>query len=83
MRQADASGGCGGRGRRSPRGSEPAAGPGRVLEIPERAVVVAGARPLADEWARGQGLAAAAAIIIKDRDASTDARAVLEEGLRR
>ncbi|MBP7149713.1 MAG: 2,3,4,5-tetrahydropyridine-2,6-dicarboxylate N-succinyltransferase [Acidobacteria bacterium] len=60
-----------------------AAGPARVLEIPERAVVVAGARPLADEWARGQGLAAAAAIIIKDRDASTDARAVLEEGLRR
>ena len=57
-------------------------GPGRVLEIPERAVVVAGARSLADPWAQEQGLAAAAAIIVKDRDASTNARAVLEEGLR-
>lgn len=58
------------------------AGDDGVLTIPERAVVVAGARPLADPWAREQGLAGAAALIVKDRDEGTDARAALEEALR-
>ena len=53
-----------------------------VLEIPERAVVVAGSRPLADAWATEQGVRASAAIIVKDRDQKTDARAALEEALR-
>lgn len=53
-----------------------------VLEIPERAVVVAGSRPLADAFAQEQGVRAAAAVIVKDRDARTDARAALEEALR-
>lgn len=53
-----------------------------VLEIPERAVVVAGSRPLGDEWAAEHGVRASAAIIIKDRDEGTDARAALEDALR-
>jgi 2,3,4,5-tetrahydropyridine-2-carboxylate N-succinyltransferase len=53
-----------------------------VLTIPERAVVVAGSRPLSDPWAREQGLGGAAAIIVKDRDEGTAARAALEEALR-
>lgn len=53
-----------------------------VLAIPERAVVVGGTRPLQDPWARELGLGGAAAIIVKDRDEGTDARAALEEALR-
>lgn len=56
--------------------------PGGILEIPSRAVVVPGTRPLPDDWAKAQGLQAAAALIIKDRDAGTDAHAALEEALR-
>lgn len=58
------------------------ANPDGVLEIPERAVVVAGSRPLSDSWAQEMNIRAAAAIIVKDRDAHTDARAALEEALR-
>jgi 2,3,4,5-tetrahydropyridine-2-carboxylate N-succinyltransferase len=58
------------------------AGSDGVLTIPERAVVVPGSRPLADPWAREQGLAGAAAIVVKDRDEGTQARAALEEALR-
>lgn len=53
-----------------------------VLRIPPRAVVVAGSRPLGSPWARAAGLCAAAAIIVKDRDARTSARAALEDALR-
>lgn len=53
-----------------------------VLEIPERAVVVAGSRPMADAWASEQGVRVSAAVIVKDRDQKTDARAALEEALR-
>ncbi len=55
---------------------------GQPLEIPERAVVIPGARPLSDPWARETGVQGAAAVIVKDRDAGTDARAALEEALR-
>lgn len=53
-----------------------------TLRIPERAVVIAGTRPLTAEWAQAQRLMASAAIIVKDRDPRTDARAALEEALR-
>ncbi|HKV49637.1 MAG TPA: 2,3,4,5-tetrahydropyridine-2,6-dicarboxylate N-succinyltransferase [Gemmatimonadaceae bacterium] len=52
------------------------------LEIPAGAVVVPGARPLAGEWARGQGLAVHAPVIVKYRDAGTNASTTLEQWLR-
>ncbi len=53
-----------------------------ALEIPAGAVVVPGTRPAAGEWARDEGLALATAIIVKYRDAKTDAATVLESALR-
>jgi 2,3,4,5-tetrahydropyridine-2-carboxylate N-succinyltransferase len=53
-----------------------------VLVVPPRSVVVPGTRPLRDEWAQEQGLQANAALIVKQRDAGTDARAALEDVLR-
>ncbi len=55
---------------------------GEILEIPENAVVVPGSRPLMGAFAKEQGLTASAALIVKHRDAGTDARATLEEALR-
>jgi 2,3,4,5-tetrahydropyridine-2-carboxylate N-succinyltransferase len=55
---------------------------GRMLEIPERAVVVPGTRPVGNDWARSQGLSIAAPVIVKYRDAKTDAATALEESLR-
>jgi hypothetical protein len=45
-------------------------------------VLVPGTRPVGDPWAREQGLSAGCAIIVKDRDPGTDARAALEGVLR-
>jgi 2,3,4,5-tetrahydropyridine-2-carboxylate N-succinyltransferase len=53
-----------------------------VLAVPERAVVVPGTRPASGAWARAQGLALYAPMIVKYRDAATDAAAALEEALR-
>lgn len=53
-----------------------------VLTIPEGAVVVPGSRPLSSPWAKDMGLCASAALIVKERDERTDARATLEEALR-
>jgi len=53
-----------------------------VLEVPERAVVVPGSRPAGSPWARSFGLSLYAPVIVKYRDAATDAAAALEEGLR-
>ena len=53
-----------------------------VLVIPERAVVVPGTRPLATDWARSHQLSVSAPVIIKYRDATTDASTSLEEMLR-
>jgi 2,3,4,5-tetrahydropyridine-2-carboxylate N-succinyltransferase len=52
------------------------------LEIPAGAVVVAGSRPVAGTWARELGLSVATPIVIKYRDAKTDAATALEAALR-
>jgi 2,3,4,5-tetrahydropyridine-2-carboxylate N-succinyltransferase len=52
------------------------------LVIPEGAVVVPGSRPARGEFASEHGLHIATPLIIKYRDASTDARTALEEALR-
>jgi len=58
------------------------AAPGRPLEVPARAVVVPGARPLRGAFAEQHGLCLQTPIIIKYRDAKTDAHAALEGALR-
>ena len=55
---------------------------GRPLVVPEGAVVVPGARPLAGAFAERHGLCLASALIVKYRDARTSARVALEEALR-
>ena len=52
------------------------------LAIPPRAVLVPGARPARGDWAAERGLDLACALIVKYRDASTDAAVALEEALR-
>jgi 2,3,4,5-tetrahydropyridine-2-carboxylate N-succinyltransferase len=52
------------------------------LVVPPRAVVIPGSRRLSGSFAEAHGLAATAALVIKDRDAGTDARTALEEALR-
>lgn len=51
-------------------------------EIPENAVVVPGSRPARGSYAAGHGLSLYAPVIVKYRDASTDAATALEESLR-
>jgi 2,3,4,5-tetrahydropyridine-2-carboxylate N-succinyltransferase len=51
-------------------------------EIPERAIVVPGSRPVQGEWAKAQGLNMACALIIKYRDEKSDAALELEAILR-
>jgi len=53
-----------------------------MLEIPERAVVVPGTRPVNNDWGRSEGLSIAAPVIVKYRDEKTDAATALEESLR-
>ena len=53
-----------------------------VLEIPENAVVVPGARQVSGDWARGQGLALQTPVIVKYRDEKTDVATTLEQWLR-
>jgi len=52
------------------------------LEIPAHAVVVAGTRPASGSFASERGLQAACALIVKYRDAGTDAATALERALR-
>jgi 2,3,4,5-tetrahydropyridine-2-carboxylate N-succinyltransferase len=57
------------------------------LEIPPGAVVVPGSRPVTqqrpyDTWATHRHLHVACALIVKYRDAKTDARTALEDALR-
>lgn len=58
----------------------------RVLErgeaIPEGAVVVPGTRPLLSDWGRMENLQISTPVIIKYRDAKSDAALTLEEALR-
>ncbi len=56
--------------------------PGRPLTIPEGAVVVPGARAASGPFAGEHGIHLYAPIIVKYRDASTDAATALEEALR-
>ena len=58
-----------------PNGEEP-------LEVPARAVVVPGSRPAASAFGQEHGLSLYAPVIVKYRDAKTDAATALEEGLR-
>jgi len=53
-----------------------------VLEIPSNAVVVPGSRSAGSDFAAEHGLALYAPIIVKYRDASTDAATSLEDALR-
>jgi len=52
------------------------------LEIPERAVVIPGTRPVAPAWGKERGLSAACALIVKYRDEKTDRATSLEAALR-
>ena len=52
------------------------------LVVPPGAVVVPGSRPIGGDFAGDHGLHVATALIVKDRDAGTDARIALEEALR-
>jgi 2,3,4,5-tetrahydropyridine-2-carboxylate N-succinyltransferase len=51
-------------------------------EVPEGAVVVPGSRPASSDYARAHGLSLSAPIIVKYRDARTDAATALEGALR-
>jgi 2,3,4,5-tetrahydropyridine-2-carboxylate N-succinyltransferase len=53
-----------------------------VREVPEGAVVVPGSRPASGDFARQRGLQLAAPLIVKYRDARTDAATALESALR-
>jgi 2,3,4,5-tetrahydropyridine-2-carboxylate N-succinyltransferase len=52
------------------------------LEIPERAVVIPGTRPVKSAWGRERGLQSACALIVKYRDEKTDRATALEDALR-
>jgi 2,3,4,5-tetrahydropyridine-2,6-dicarboxylate N-succinyltransferase len=52
------------------------------LVVPAGSVVVPGSRELQGSFARAHGLAVTTAVIVKDRDAGTDARVALEAALR-
>jgi 2,3,4,5-tetrahydropyridine-2-carboxylate N-succinyltransferase len=52
------------------------------LVVPADAVVVSGTRPAASAWAAARGLAVSVPLIVKYRDAGTDARVALEDALR-
>ena len=54
----------------------------RPLIVPEGAVVVPGSRRIENNFAQNNGLSVYTPIIIKYRDAGTDAATVLEESLR-
>jgi 2,3,4,5-tetrahydropyridine-2-carboxylate N-succinyltransferase len=64
------------------RGEEYRRAPGRPLEIPAGAVVVPGARELKDGKGKEWGLSLQTPVIVKYRDAKTDASATLEDLLR-
>jgi 2,3,4,5-tetrahydropyridine-2,6-dicarboxylate N-succinyltransferase len=64
------------------RGRVLAGTPDAPLAVPPGAVVVPGTRALDGDLARAHGLSVAVALLVKDRDAGTDARLVLEEALR-
>jgi 2,3,4,5-tetrahydropyridine-2,6-dicarboxylate N-succinyltransferase len=64
------------------RGQEYRRRPGQPLEIPSGAVVVPGARAIREGPGRDWGLSLQAPVIVKYRDAKTDAATALEDWLR-
>jgi 2,3,4,5-tetrahydropyridine-2-carboxylate N-succinyltransferase len=52
------------------------------LAVPPGAVVVPGTRALGGDFAAANGISVSVALLVKDRDAGTDARVALEEALR-
>jgi 2,3,4,5-tetrahydropyridine-2-carboxylate N-succinyltransferase len=56
--------------------------PDEPLAVPPDAVVVPGSRTVDDDFGRRHGLGLATALLVKDRDAGTDARVALEDALR-
>lgn len=64
------------------RGRVLAGTPDAPLAVPPGAVVVPGSRALAGPFAREHGLSVSVALVVKDRDAGTDARLALEDALR-
>ena len=56
--------------------------PEAPLVVPPGAVVIPGSRPAPGAWAAAQGVALSVPVIVKRRDASTEARVALEEALR-
>jgi 2,3,4,5-tetrahydropyridine-2-carboxylate N-succinyltransferase len=56
--------------------------PEAPLVVPSDAVVVPGTRPAPSAWARQQGISVTVPLIVKYRDAGTDARVALEDALR-
>ena len=50
--------------------------------VPPRAVVIPGTRPASTTWAQDRGIALSVPVIVKYRDAGTDARVALEDALR-
>jgi 2,3,4,5-tetrahydropyridine-2-carboxylate N-succinyltransferase len=56
--------------------------PDQPLEVPPGAVVVPGTRVLAGAFAAAHGLSSAVSLVVKHRDAGTDARVALEDALR-
>lgn len=64
------------------RGEEYRKAPGRPLEIPAGAVVVPGARAIREGKGKDWGLSLQTPVIVKYRDAKTDASAALEDAIR-
>ena len=64
------------------RGRVLAGAPDAPLAIPPGAVIVPGSRALTGEFAAANGLSVSVALLVKDRDAGTDARVSLEDALR-
>ncbi len=56
--------------------------PESPLVVPADAVVIPGTRPATSVWAREQGISVTVPLIVKYRDAGTDARVALEDALR-
>ena len=64
------------------RGRVLAGSPDAPLAIPPGAVIEPGSRALESEFAAANGLSVSVALLVKDRDAGTDARVSLEDALR-
>ncbi len=55
---------------------------GNTVEVPENAVVVPGSRTLQSTFAKEYGISVSTPLIVKYRDAKTDAKTALEQSLR-